>query len=177
MPDPIVLWWDPSANDGSGAPTSTWNAGTVDADSYSAVKELWVFNNKGGATEVSDMTNVFVTTKDSNGLDGSPVADRSQAVVEVSMWDGASGVWKAWEEVYGSSKVEDVLNAAGWVADGDIKANRISGMVNPTDPNDINYNDANTMKKHAKMKLRLHVFENATAGPMAWKTRVSYQYT
>lgn len=177
MPAPIVLWWDPTLNDGNGGPTSTWNAGTVDADSYSAVKELWVFNNKGGSEAVSDMTNVFVTTKDSNGLDGGPVADKSQAVVEVSMWDGASGTWKPWKEIYGSSVTEDVLNAAGWVADGDTIANRISGMVNPTDPNDTNYSDPNTLKKHAKMKLRLHVFENATAGPMAWKTRVSYQYT
>lgn len=176
MPAPIVIFWDPSLNEGSGGPTSTWNCGTVDADSYSAVKELWVFNNKGGASAVSDMTNVFITTKDANGLDGGPVADRSQAVVEVSMWDGASGVWKDFKEVYGSSQVEDVLNAAGTIEDGDTKANRLSGMVNPTDATDTNYTDPNTQLKHARMKLRLHVFASANAGPMSWKTRVSYQY-
>lgn len=175
MAAPIVTWWDPSANSGSGAPTSTWNCGTVDADSFSSEKELWIWNNKGGATEVSDMTNVFVTTKDTNGLDSGPVADKSQAVVEVAMFDGVS--FQAFKEVYGSSQSCDVLNAAGFVASGDVKANRISGMVNPTDPNDINYSDPNTLKKYAKMKLRLHVFANASAGPMSWKTRCSYQFT
>lgn len=177
MGAPIVIWWDKTLNSGAGGPTLTWNAGTVDADSYSAVKELYIFNNKGGAEACSDMTNVFITTKDTTGLDGPPVADKSQAVVEVSIWDGLTSTWGAWSEVYGSTQVKDVLNAAGWIASGDIKANRISGEVNATDPTDVNFEDATTMKKHARVQLRLHVFENAVAGPMAWKTRVSYQYT
>lgn len=183
MPAPIPIWWDPNPpSPQNPGPTTTWSVGTVDADSTSAEKEFWIFNNKGGSEAVSDMTNVFITTKDTNGLDGGPVANvadsaNNQAYVQVSIFDGS--IWSAFETIGGSSNVKDVLNAAGWIdaENGDTKANRLSGMVNPTDPTDVNYDDANTKKKMAKVRLRLVVKEGAAAGPMAWKTRCSYQYT
>lgn len=177
MPAPNPIWWDPSLDGGNGLPTSTWNCQTVDADSWSVEKEFWIFNNKGGVSQVSDMTNVFITTKDSGGNDGPPVADQSKAIVYVKVWNGT--VWEDAVAIGGSSNTADILNAAGYINSGlgDLKANRLSGMVNPTDPSDTNYSDTNTKKKMAKVKLQLHVLANADAGPMTWKTRVSYQYT
>ena len=177
MPAPQPIWWDPFAE--TPGPTSTWNCGTVDADSWSTEKEFWIFNNKGGSVDVSDMTNVFITTKDSLGLDGPPVADMSKAIVWVKVFDGGSSAWGTQKMIGGSTNIADILNCAGWIdtVHGDTKANRLWGGKNPTDPTDSLYDDANTKKKMAKVRLQLQVLAGADAGPMTWKTRVSYQYT
>ncbi len=168
MPAPVPVWWDVAQNQA----TLTWNCGTVDADSYSNEKEFYVFNNKGGASDVSDMTNVFITTKDTNGNDAGPVAGPTPvAAVEVSVFDGVS--WGEWKEIRGSDPANQavVVNASG---DGQAV---IKGTRNISDPTDTNYNNTETKKKYARLKLRLHVFASAPAGPMSWKTRISYQYT
>lgn len=176
MPAPIPLWWDVVANES----TLSWNAGTVDADSYSDEKAFRVWNNKGGQSLVSDMTNVFITTKDSSGNDTGPVAGPPGSAyidVEVAMYeydaDLQIGDYRAWKVIRGSNPLyhEDVLNRAGVQEEEDDIPNRIYGAIN-----DGVYSTAASKKNYSELKLRLRVYSNATAGPVAWKTRVSYQY-
>jgi len=162
MPAPIPIWWDVAGD----ASTLTWNCGIVDADSYSAEKEFYVWNNKGGVSDVSDMTNVFITTKDADGNDGGPIAGRTSAIVEVAIHDGT--VFGAWKEIGGSDPgfIASVVNESGDTT------TTVFGTAN-----DGNSNTEASKKNYARLKLRLHVLPSAPAGALSWKTRVSYQYT
>ena len=158
MAQPIIKWYDPDGN-----LLSNWDAGIVDAESYSAVKEVYIWNNKGPvASAVSDATNVFITTKNTDGTDTGPIATKTDAWVEVSTFDGAN--WTNYTAVGGSSSTVTLINAAGEV--GILRGNANDG--------DKNNND--TKKNYAMVRLRLWVTPTAAAGPVSWKTRVSYQY-
>jgi len=158
MAQPIISWYN--ADDSICA---NWDAGIVDADSYSDVKEVYIWNNRGPiGTAVSDATNVFITTKNTDGTDTGPVATKSSAVVEVATFDGAN--WSSWQEVGGSSSTVTLVNSSG-------ETGVLRGNANNGDKN-----DTNAKKNYARVRLRLHVKPEAPAGPISWKTRVSYQY-
>lgn len=165
MPQPIPKWYEVVDNVEQLA--LSWNAGTVDAGAYSAEKEFWIWNNKGGGTIVSDMTNVRITTKDVDGFDlgkiASPNAEDRDGVVEVNIFDGSN--YGNWQEVYGSAVSVELINAAG-------QTGVISGAIN-----DGNRLTPASAANFAKVKVRLRVYDTAEAGAVSWKTRVSYQYT
>jgi len=163
MASPIPKWVNPD-----GSQCLSWDAGIVDAGSYSSIKEVWIWNNKGTSavspsTTVADMTNVFITTKHTDGTDTGPVATQSSAIVEVSTHDGAT--WSAFTPVGGSTQTVQLINESGVVG-------TIGGAGNDGNPlttaSKVNF---------AKVQLRLHVLDTAPAGAISWKTRVSYQYT
>jgi len=163
MAAPIPRWMNPD-----GSQLLQWDAGIVDADTRSTEKEVWIWNNKGTSasnpsTDVADMTNVFITTKNTDGTDTGPIATKTDGIVEVATNDGSS--WSDFQEVGGSSSTVQVVNNAG--ASGVISGKGNDG--NPLTPA--------TMSNYAKLKLRLHVLATAPAGPVSWKTRCSYQYT
>jgi hypothetical protein len=163
MAAPIPKWLNPD-----GSQCLQWDAGIVDADTRSSVKEVWVWNNKGTSavspsTTVADMTNVFITTKNTDGTDTGSVATQTDAVVEVATYDGAN--WSAFTPVGGSANTVSLISASGVVG-------TISGAGNDGNPL-----TSATMANFAKVQLRLHVLPTAPAGPISWKTRVSYQYT
>jgi hypothetical protein len=180
MASPIPIWWDVSAN----ASTLTWSCGTVDAGSYSSEKEFYVWNNKGGASDVSDMTSVFITTKDTTGNDAGPVAGSSGTVadVEVTVYDARTSAWTTWKAIRGSDAAnhQSVFYASslttfpsGHSRSGEtVTQDTIYGTAN-----DGLNTTANSKFNFSDIKLRLHVLEGAPAGSMAWKTRISYQYT
>jgi hypothetical protein len=162
MPAPIPKWLTPD-----GTQVLQWDAGIVDAGTRSAEKEVYIWNNKGTSasspsTDVSDMTNVFITTKHTDGSDSGPVATKTDAIVEVSTYDGAS--WSEWQEVGGSASTVTLVNASGDVG-------TIYGTGNDGNPLTVA-----TKKNYARVKLRLYVLPTAPAGAISWKTRVSYQY-
>lgn len=163
MPAPIPKWMNPD-----GTQLLQWDAGIVDAGTRSAEKEVYIWNNKGTSasspsTDVADMTNVFITTKNNDGTDSGPVATKTDAIVEVSTFDGA--IWSSWQEVGGSASTVQLVNASGEI-----------GLIRGTG-NDGNSLTTATKKNYARAKLRLYVKDTAPAGPISWKTRVSYQYT
>jgi hypothetical protein len=163
MAAPIPKWLNPD-----GTQRLQWDAGIVDAGTTSAEVEVYIWNNKGTSsaspsTDVADMTNVFVTTKNTDGSDTGPVATKTDAIVEVATFDGAT--WSSWSEVGGSASTVQLVNAAGEVA-------TIRGTGN-----DGNSLTTATKKNYARLKMRLKVLDTAPAGPISWKTRVSYQYT
>lgn len=163
MAAPIPKWLLPD-----GTQCLEWNAGIVDAGSRSSELELYIWNNKGTSssspsTDVADMTNVFITTKHTDGSDGGVVATKTSAIVEVATHDGAN--WSSWQEVGGSANTVSLVNEGGEVA-----------IIRGTG-NDGNALTPATKKNYSRVKLRLHVLETAPAGAISWKTRVSYQYT
>lgn len=155
MGAPVVQWYDGLNT----AQQSSWDAGIVDAGDWSSPKEFLIWNNRGGSTAVSDMTNVFITTKSLTGDNTGPVASKSDAIVEVSIFDGTA--WSAWEEIGGTDTC--ALKSASGVA------GTISGAVNSG-------NKATDKANYADIKLRLHALPTALAGQIEWLTRVSYQY-
>lgn len=155
MPAPIVQWWKGDNSE----QLLSWDAGIVDADSYSATLGVLIWNNRGGAVVVSDMENAFITTKNTDGTDTGSVATRTDAIVEVQVWDGAA--YPVWAEVGGSVTTLPLNDANG-------VAGRISGAINTGMLAD--------KPNFAQVNLRLHVLPTAPAGLIQWKTRVSYQY-
>lgn len=160
MPAPVPQFWK---GDNSAILTS-WDAGIVDADSYSEEIEVLVWNNRGSpgnpTSDVSDMTNVFITTKNIDGTDTGPVATKEHAIVEVKTYDGSE--WSDWQEIGGSSSTVQLISASG-----------IPGVISGAgNEGDAGVNLAN----YARIRLRLHVLPTAPAGQISWKTRVSYQY-
>jgi hypothetical protein len=164
---PIPKWYEVVNNVEQQA--LSWNAGTVDAGSYSDEKEFWIWNNKGGGSAVSDMTNVTLTTKDVDGYDlgkiASPNIEDRDAEVQVSVYDGELDEYGDFNAVYGSSQTIDLVSASG-------ELGVIAGAIN-----DGNRNTTASKANFARVKLKLRVYETADAGAVSWKTRVSYQYT
>lgn len=176
---------DPTIPDDPNKPPTTfliWN------NRYDAVS-----NPTANAEAVSDMTNVTITTlslvRDAEGnidpnLSYQPsgvVADLrpnvNEATVQVIFFDsskaGGAGQWgtyaddgvtwqpNKWKDIGGTTKAI-VVSMSG--AKGIIK-----GLANTASL-------ATDKQNYAKVKMRLYVRPNATAGKVEWVTRVSYQY-
>ncbi|MFJ7915863.1 MULTISPECIES: hypothetical protein [unclassified Lysinibacillus] len=67
---PIVSWHE-GTNTMASKVESTINYGTVDADSQSATKVFYIWNNRGELTDAPKMEEVTFTTRDRQGGDGS----------------------------------------------------------------------------------------------------------
>lgn len=76
---PQVSWYE-GTNKKSDEVKSTVNYGTVDADSQSATKVFYIWNNRAGVEDCSKMEEVVFTTRDRNGGDGSSVGNIVEAV-------------------------------------------------------------------------------------------------
>lgn len=76
---PQVSWYE-GTNKKASEVTNTVNFGTVDADSTSATKEFYIWNNRAGVDDCSKMEEVTFTTRDRNGGDGSSVGNIVEAV-------------------------------------------------------------------------------------------------
>lgn len=76
---PIVSWYE-GTNEKSKEVKSTVNFGTVDADSQSATKTFFIWNNRAGLTDCSKMEEVTFTTRDRNGGTGDSVGNIVEAV-------------------------------------------------------------------------------------------------
>ncbi len=59
---PIVSW---TTKDGE--PLSSWSIGQIDAGSQSGLKNILIWNNKGGVTDVAHMQDCKITTVDTSG--------------------------------------------------------------------------------------------------------------
>lgn len=151
MPAPIVSWYD-STNT---TQQTSWNAGTVDAGTTGPDTQFLVWNNRGGATAVSDMTSCVITTKDTSG------GNTGDVVVE------------KWVEVRVDKLSETTFTPIGGtttkaIGNG-VTAQTIAGAANDGTV-------ANSNANYTSLTLHLKVPATATAGSRNWLTRVSYQY-
>ena len=202
---PKVKWF----NEANTIEQTEWNAGVVDAGYFSRPDDptiaddvnypstflIWnnrydaTYNPNGATTDVSDMTNGWITTlslvRDVNGnidphLSYQPsgaVAGKTEAFVQVIFFDqsknGGAGEWGSyasddltwnpltWKEIGGNDKAR-VVSCSG--LKGTIKGTMNSASL------------ATDTANYSKVKMRLYVRPNATAGKVEWITRVSYQY-
>lgn len=76
---PEVSWYE-GKNEKASEVKSTVNYGTVDADSQSAVKTFYIWNNRNQTYDCSKMEEVTFTTRDRNGGDGSSTGNIVEAV-------------------------------------------------------------------------------------------------
>lgn len=151
MPAPIVSWY----NSTNTIQQTSWDTGVVDAGSVGPNTQFLIWNNRGGVTAVSDMTNCVITTKDtSGGNTGDVVTER-------------------WVEVRVDKLVEVTFTAIGGttthpIGNG-VTAQTIAGAANDG-------TTANSNANYSSLTLRWVPPSTATAGARNWLTRVSYQY-
>lgn len=154
MPQPQVSWY---SRDNTTQETS-WDIGTVDAGSISAEKGFLIWNNRAGSTDVSDMTNCTITTKDSaGGNTGELVTDQW---IEVRVDSLSEGTFTK----IGGTVTKAIRATAGTVPAGVIKGTANDGTV------------ANAKANFCEVTLRAFPLPTATAGLVNFLTRVSYQY-
>lgn len=83
--EPLVSWYE-GTNAKASEVKSTVNYGTVDADSHSATKVFYIWNNRDSLDDCSKMEEVVFTTRDRNGGDGSSVGNIVEAVKDNWFW-------------------------------------------------------------------------------------------
>lgn len=153
MSAPIVSWY---TSDNTSQVTQ-WDIGTVDAGSTSHAFTVLIWNNRGGSTAVSDMTNCTITTKDNAG--------------------GNTGelVTNTWIEVKVDSLSESTFTAIGGTVVKDIRA-ELATAAAKTIQGGVNTGVLTDTGNYCKLTLRANVPATATAGLVNFLTRVSYQY-
>ncbi|MCY8119629.1 hypothetical protein MOC55_13875 [Bacillus spizizenii] len=162
MAAPQVNW---RKQDNSGA-VSSWNIGTIDAGTPSSDFGVLIWNNFGGTTDLSTMTNCTITTKDSaGGNTGELVTNQWVQVTVVSAGEtgrtNIGGLTTHPIQASGNTTNEDGTFSPN--------ANEILGVKN-------NGNKESAKGNFAEVILRADVPGNATAGNVAFLTRVAYQY-
>lgn len=154
MPAPIVSWY----NADNTTQVTQWDIGTVDAGSVSTAFEVLIWNNRGNASAVSDMTNTTITTKDSaGGNTGELVEDTWIEAKVVSLAEANFSPM-------GGTVTRDLKGDAADTPSGTIKGAANDGTKTNARPN------------FAQVSLRANVPPTATAGLVNFLTRVSYQY-
>ncbi|QDX94032.1 hypothetical protein EEL32_20580 [Brevibacillus laterosporus] len=165
MPAPQVSWF----SEDNTTQVNKWDIGTVDAGDLSAEFSVLIWNNRGGQTALSDMTNCSITTKDSGGGNGGDAQSITNELVfgkwietQVSSLGETGPTWTA---IGGTTTKEIRGHAAG------TPAKTIKGSAN-----DGNHKTTASQGNYCALKLRANVPPEATAGLINFLTRVSYQY-
>ena len=140
---------------------STWNVGTVQAQTPSAELVVNIWNNKGGQSAVSDLKDCTVTVLDSNGSTYTEDVAREKWVqVNVQSIDGNDTTWTA----IGGETTHGIRANSGQTE------NTISGAVN-------NGQAASSGPNVCTAKFRINTPINATPGSKSFKIRLTGYYT
>lgn len=140
---------------------SNWDVGTIQANNDSAVLTVRIWNNRGGASAVSDLKDCNITSLDVDGGSTSDVITGKWMNINVQSIDGNTTTWT---QVGGT--VTKALRADGvTAADGNI----IRGTTNDGNAN-------NSKVNYCTVKMKLHVPLNATSGARSWKMRINGYY-
>lgn len=157
-----------------------WKIGIVDAGKTSTEFNVLVWNNKNQATDVADMQNVSITTKDSSGGNtGDLVINKWIECVNL----GENETWAANATPIGGTVTKTVRstksttfnsvtstpNVAPHNITGEPTAVCVLGVANDGTV-------ANSAGNFLKLSLRANVPSNAPAGSISFLTRISYQY-
>lgn len=163
---PVVQWFDADNTE----QVKKWELGTIDAgnDPEKSEKTFLVWNNKGGADDVSDMTNVVVTTKDSTGAMDIPLVTEKWIEVKCDSTEETDftpiGAFEDTEDDDKVKPVEHQIKATGaGAAVGEIK-----GLIND---GEITEED-----NFSKVTLRVAVPTTASAGNVDFLVRVVYEH-
>lgn len=164
---PIPQWWDEEET----SQQSQWDAGIVDAGSESASTIFHLWNNRGNSASIADMINVDITVRDINGQTTDlTIAGQQDGVVMCQFFDSVKQEWGAY--------VDDVWVKDAWaeLLYNDPQAVVASNGAKRTIAGASNSGSLSDTSNFAQIKLKLFAKPTATAGQVAWITRVSYQY-
>ena len=155
MSAPIVSFYDRA----NASAISKWDIGVIDANSESPEQGILVWNNRGGAEDVSDMQECTVTVLDNNLGDTGPV------------------VSEKWVKLRCDSMAETSFTPIGGSAPAGHKSIKAKdqqpGMIKGTK----NDGTATATASFAEITTKVAVPLNAPAGPQEFKLRVKYYYT
>ena len=150
--------------DTSDRTVTTWDNGTVQAQNYSAVLSIRVWNNRGGAVTLSDLKDVTVTALDTDGGATSDVVTGKWVQINCPRIDGNTTTYVA---VGGSTvrylQADGVARSEGYT----IKGTANDGLASTT-ASKVNYSTAN---------MRVYVPVNANPGTRNFKIRSNGWYT
>jgi hypothetical protein len=149
---PVISWYNVSNTD----QVTSWDIGTVDAGSVSNDTTFLIWNNRGGTTPVSDMTNCAITTKDNAGGNNGEI------------------ITNKWIEVKVDSMNENSYTPIGGTATKTVQAQGVASGVISGEANDGSI--GNALSNFTKVTLHANVPATATAGNVIFLTRISYQY-
>lgn len=139
---------------------STWNVGTVKAQEPSSVLTINVWNNKGQATDVSDLKDCSITVYDADGINYvQDVAKDKWVEINVPSVDGNDSTWSR----IGGVDAKPIRANSG-ASDFSIKGVANNGTVSNTD-------------NFATVNLRINAPINSTPGNKTFKVRLTGYYT
>lgn len=183
MPTPVISLY---AADNTTA-VSTWSPGTVKADTVSAEKEVYVWNNKSttpgtaNTAALSDMIECTVGAFDSNGRAVDPIAADKWIEVNINDAKDASNA-DVWTPI-GGTTVAKLYNAAAdpTAFTGDdtkdyvLKGSTNTGEIAPADGTATADQIANK-GNYAKCRFHISVPQNASPGTTGFKIRFQGYY-
>ncbi|MBD8498877.1 hypothetical protein [Paenibacillus arenosi] len=150
MSAPFVQWYD-----GNNTKQQTeWPIGVVDAGTVSVGTTFMIWNNRQQSSDVSDMTNCTITTKDILGSNTGEVVTNRWIEARLSNEGTFTPIGGA---------VTKSIHAEG-AGTGRIKGTKNDGSVAAA-------------SNYCKVELHANVPATATAGNFTFLTRVAYQYT
>lgn len=154
MANPIISWM----NETNDAVVSDWNLGIINAGEPSLTKRILLWNNRGLATDVSDMNDCAITTKASDGTNTTPpIIGRWVEVNVVSMAEPEGNFTPI-----GGAVIKEI-KASGQAA-GTIKGTANDGVK------------ANSAPNFAEFTLRANPPLNSPAGTFSFLVRASYTF-
>ncbi len=153
MASPVVQWFDVTNT----AQRTEWQIGVVDAGSVSIAITFLIWNNRGGSSALSDMTNCTITTKDVLGSNTGEVVTNRWIETRVDSLNETN-----WTAIGGNTA--KLVQAGGSATSGVIRGTANDGSLGAT-------------SNYAKVSLQANVPTTATAGSYTFLTRISYQFT
>ena len=140
---------------------NTWDIGTLKAQVPSDVLTINVWNNKGGATTVSDLKEAYLMVLDNSGDTAvDDVAKNKWIQVNVPSVDGNDETWTPIGGTYGKD-----IKANSGVSDNTIKGIANDGIA------------ANSPENVATISLRAVAPPNSEPGVKLFKVRLNGYYT
>lgn len=139
-----------------------WQIGVVDAGGAPSPElNILVWNNRGNTTDPApDMTATTFTTKDNGGGDTGPLITGTWTKLKCNTKSGDDFT------SIGGTVMKSIKAGGSVTTDGLIKGSTNGGTLTGADQNNF-----------ANLSIRVEVPSLATAGNIAFKLRVAYQYT
>jgi hypothetical protein len=150
MPEPIIKWYD----DANSSTVSNWAIGITDSGTVSPDTTFLIWNNRGGATDVSDMTECTITTKDASGGDTGEI------------------VTGEWIETRVDSAGETGFTPIGGQTTHPIESTLAAGTIGGV----ANSGTIAASDNYAEVTLHANVPQGAVSGETDFLLRVSYSY-
>lgn len=175
---PFIKWYDVTHANEILAP---FDFGVIDAGDLGPIYTFNIWNNRGGATDVSKMEDCTITTRDMSGGLGDTVGKIVEVVKdnwfhaqvdslgEADIDQPTSAIGKAYSKPVGTTGSTSKNNAGAPVTPLTPKTQEILGVNNNGVP-------ADSAGNYITVSLQADVPLTASAGKQDFKIRISYRY-